>query len=51
MKNEDVRIQLDFNIQVDKFIAARRPDIDVVKKKVITNIAVPGDVRTQIEKI
>ena len=45
VENEDVK-----EIQVDKFIEARRPDIILVRKKkkecVIINIAVPSDIRT-----
>ena len=43
-----------FNIQVDKFIEARRPNIIFVRKKktecVIIDIAVPGDIRTQMKE-
>ena len=50
VENEDVKVLWDFNIQVDKFIKARRPNIILVriKKKdcVIIDISVPGDVRT-----
>ena len=44
----------DFNIQVDKFIEARRPDIFLVRKKkkecVIIDIAVLGNFRTQMKE-
>ena len=44
----------EFNIQVDNFIEARRPDIILVRKKtkecVIIDIAVQGDFRTQMKK-
>ena len=44
----------DFNIQVDKFIEARRPDISLVRKKkkecVIIDIAVPGNIKTQLKE-
>ena len=33
VENEDVKVLWDFNIQVDKFIEARRPDIILVRKK------------------
>ena len=43
-----------FNIQVDKFIKARQPDIILVRKKkkecVIIDTAVPGDIRTQMKE-
>ena len=51
VENEDVKVLWDFNIQVDKFIEARQPDIILVRKKkkecVIIDIAVPGNIRTQ----
>ena len=54
VENEDVKVLWNFNIQVDKFIEARRPDIILVRKKkkecVISDIAVPCDIRTQIKK-
>ena len=50
VENEDVKVLWDFNIQVDKFIEARRPDIILVRKKnnerVIIAITVLGDIRT-----
>ena len=53
MENEDLKVLWDFNFQVDRFIEARRPDIILVRKKkkacVIIDIAVPGDIRTQIK--
>ena len=49
-----MKVLWDFNVFVDKFIEARRPDIILVKKKekecVIIDIAVPGDVRTKIKE-
>ena len=43
-----------FNIQVDKFIKARQPDIILVRKKKkecgIIVIAVPGDIRTKMHE-
>ena len=33
VENEDVKVLWDFNIQVDKFIEARQPDIILVRKK------------------
>ena len=33
VENEDVKVLWDFNIQVDKFIEARRSDIMLVRKK------------------
>ena len=54
VENEDVKALSDFNIQVDKFIEARRPNIIFVRKKktecVIIDIAVPGDIRTQMKE-
>ena len=54
VENEDVKVLWDFNVFVDKFIEARRPDIILVKKKVkecvIIDIAVPGDVRTKMKE-
>ena len=41
-------------IKVDRFIEAGRPDIILVRKKkkecVIIDIAVPGDIRTQMKE-
>ena len=49
-----MKILWDFNIQVDKFIEARRPIIILIRKKkiecLIINIAVPGDIRTQMKE-
>jgi hypothetical protein len=54
VENEEVKVLWDFNVYVDKFIEARRPDIIIVKKKakecVIIDIAVPGDVRTMVKE-
>ena len=54
VENKDVKVLSDFNIQVDKFIEVRRPDIILVRKKkegsTIVDIAVPGDIRTQMKK-
>ena len=54
VENEDVKVLWDFDIQVDKFIEARRPDIILVRKKkkecIIIDIAVPGDIRTQMKE-
>lgn len=54
VENEDVKVLWDFNVFVDKFIEARRPDIILVKKEVkecvIIDIAVPGDVRTKMKE-
>lgn len=54
VENEDVKVLWDFNIFVDKFIEARRPDIILVKKKakecVTIDIVVPGDVRAKIKE-
>ena len=50
----DVKVLWGFNIQVDKFIEARRPDISLVRKKkkecVIIDIAVPGNIKTQLKE-
>ena len=49
-----MKVLWDLNIQVGKFIEARRPDIILVRKKkkecVIIDIAVPGDIRTQMKE-
>ena len=49
-ENQSVKLLWDFNIQTDKVIHARRPDIVLVKKLekqcLIIDIAVPGDSRT-----
>lgn len=54
VENEEVKVLWDFNVYVDKYIEARRPDIIIVKKKekecVIIDIAVPGDVRTMVKE-
>ena len=54
VENKDVKVLWNFNIQVDKFIEARRPNIIFVRKKktecVIIDIAVPGDIRTQMKE-
>ena len=58
VETKEVKILWDFNIQTDKVIEHRRPDIVVFKKKentaVIIDIAVPGDVKVkdrELEKI
>ena len=33
VENKDMKVLSDFNIQVEKFIEARRPDIVLVRKK------------------
>ena len=47
LENEDYKIYLDFSIQTDHVIEARRPDLVVVDKKKrickIIDFAVPGD--------
>ena len=49
VKNEEVKVLWDINVQCDNVIEARRPDIIVVDKKerkgIIIDIAVPADVR------
>ncbi|XP_063952186.1 uncharacterized protein LOC135153479 [Lytechinus pictus] len=49
VENDDVKLLWDFNIQTDKVIEARRPDIVLLKKKekecLIIDIAIPGDCR------
>ena len=54
VENEDVKVLWDFNIQVDKFIKARRSDIILVRKEkkecIIIDIAVPGFIRTQMKE-
>jgi hypothetical protein len=58
IENEEYKVLWDFNIQCDRVIEARRPDILVIEKKEktaqIIDIAVPGDSRInnkEIEKI
>ena len=54
VENEDVKLLWGSNIQVDKFIEARRPDIILIRRKkkecVIIDIAVQGDMRTQMKE-
>ena len=54
VENKDVKVLWDINIQVDKFIKARRSDIILVRKEkkecVIIDIAVPGFIRTQMKE-
>ena len=49
IKNDEVKILWDFNIQTGHVIEHRRPDIVLIKKKTkkmyIVDIAVPGDTR------
>ena len=51
LENEDYKILLDFSIQTDHVIEARRPDLVVVDKKErsckIIDFAVPGDSRIE----
>ena len=51
VKNEEVKIVWDINVQCDNVIEARRPDIIVIDKKeqkgLIIDIAVPADVRVE----
>ena len=56
-ENEEVKILWDFNIQTDREIHHRRPDLVAQRKKeretIIADIAVPGDctvVQKEIEK-
>jgi len=50
-ENEKVKVLWDFNIQTDKLIEARRPDIVLVNKETkecqIIDIAIPGDTRVE----
>ena len=54
LENKDVKVLWDFNIQVDKFTDAGRPDIILLRKKnkecVIIDITVLGDIRTQMKE-
>lgn len=54
VENEKTKILWDFNIYVDKYIEARRPDIVLVDKAnqecTIIDIAVPGDARTKTKE-
>ena len=54
VENKNVKVLWNFNIQVDKFIEAKRPGIIVVRKKkkvcVIIDIAVLGDLGIQIKE-
>ncbi len=49
IQNDKVKLLWDFNIQTDKVIEARRPDLVLVNKETkecqIIDIAIPGDVR------
>lgn len=50
-ENEKVKLLWDFNIQTDKVIEARRPDIVMINKKTkecqIIDIAIPSDTRVE----
>ena len=54
VENKDVKSIVGLNIQVDKFIEARWPDIILFRKKnkecFIIDIAVPGDIKTQMKE-
>ena len=49
IENEKVKLLWDFNIQTDKIIEARRPDLVLVNKETkecqIIDVAIPGDTR------
>ena len=49
VENGNIKLLMDFNIQADKIIEARRPDLVVVNKETkecqIIDIAIPGDAR------
>ena len=49
VENEQVKLLWDFNIQTDKVIEARRPDLLLVNKQTrecqIIDVAIPGDTR------
>ena len=51
VENEEIKVLWDINIQCDKLIEARRPDLIVIDKKeqkrINIDIAVPADVRVQ----
>ena len=51
VKNEEIKVLWDINIQCDNLIEARRPDLIVIDKKeekgIIIDIAVPADVRIE----
>ena len=58
MENEHVKLLWDFNVQTDRTIEARRPDLILIDKIIeeykIIDVAVPGDtrvVKTEEEKI
>ena len=55
VKNDDVRLIWDINIQCDNVMEARRPDLILVDKKVkscvIIDVAVPGDCRIREKEI
>ena len=58
VENESFRVLWDFNVQSDRLVEARRPDIVLVDKQVmeakINDIAIPGDARVkdkELEKI
>ena len=51
VKNEEIKILWDINIQCDNLIEARRRDLTVIDKKeqkgIINDIVVPADVRVE----
>ena len=55
VKDDDVRLIWDINIQCDNVMEARRPDLILVDKKVkscvIIDVAVPGDCRIREKEI
>ena len=58
MENDKVKVLYDFNIQTDREITHRRPDLVLLKKEtrecLIIDVAIPGDHRVdrkEVEKI
>ena len=58
LEKEGFKVLWDFNVQCDRMVEARRPDIVFVNKQakeaMIIDVAIPGDVRLkdkQLEKI
>ena len=58
MENEHVKLLWDFNVQTDRTIEARRPDLilidTIIEECKIIDVAIPGDTRVvkkEVEKI
>ncbi len=55
MENDDFKLLCDYDIQVDRAIRERRPDLVVVNKKMkeawLIDVAVPGDARVANKEV